>query len=245
MSKISITGYMSLMYGKEYLEASLLSVKDHIDKFVILYTPVGSQGHKTNLPNPDSEEEMRQIAQDVMGEKLIWSNKKYEYEAQHRDDALNYVGNSDILLGLDADEVFEPSDIDNALKTVFDGKDRWYGVEGFLNFWKSFENVLVDQFRPIRFINLKNTRGQGEVHQTIYHFSCAQRAEIIKFKWELSGHKSELFPDWQDKYFNWTPETEWLHPASHQIWHKPTSFNKELLPDILRQHRNFNLLLIP
>lgn len=243
---MKIIGYQPLLYGKEYLATSLNSVKDHVDKFVILYTPTGSQGHKTDLVNPDSEEEMRQIASDVLGNKLIWSSKEYSHEAEHRADALNYVGDANILLTLDADEVFEPADIEAALKTTFDSPLRYQGINGFINFWKSFDYILIDQFRPIRFINLKNEGGQGEVMQRIYHFSCAQRAEIVKFKWNTSGHRAELFEDWMDKYFNWYPgcAIEWLHPASHQIWQKPELFDKTTLPDILKNHPNYTKALI-
>src|SRR5690606_17559311 len=163
--------------------------------------------------------------------------KEYFSEGEHRGDALRYATGADILLTLDADEVFEPDDIENTLKTVFDGKERHFSVNGFINFWKSFDHVLFDSFRPIRFTNLKNNSGQGEVLQRIYHFSCAQNSEIIRFKWETSGHKAELFPDWMDKYFAWAEgcNIEWLHPASHQIWMAPEFFDKTKLPEMLKQ----------
>jgi hypothetical protein len=65
-------------------------------------------------------------------------------------------------------------------------------------------------------------------------------------KWNISGHAHELRPGWIDEVlYKWTPENNFpnLHPVAHGIWNA-TPYDKNTLPDILKQHPNFNKELI-
>ena len=144
MSKV--LGYMPLHYGADYLRESLLSVIDLCDVFVILHTPIPSYGFGTNVVCPETEEELRAIAQEVCGNKLVWSSKKYGSEGEHRKAIYGFTRGFDLLLAVDADEVFEPSELDNALNYAYTNKERYYGIKGYVNFWRSFNCIRNDTF---------------------------------------------------------------------------------------------------
>jgi len=64
---MKVLGFISIMYGKEYLRESLLSIRDHVDKMVVAYTYNPSHGHSTTLKCPDSVDEIHAICTEVLG----------------------------------------------------------------------------------------------------------------------------------------------------------------------------------
>lgn len=244
-----VLGFTSILYGKEYLKESLLSIRDHVDKMVVAYTYNPSHGHATSIPCPESVDEIHAICTEVLGSKLIWDEKQsYGAENQHRAVARKYSDGYDLILTIDADEVFEPSEVQTALQYAYNGKARRYGIKGYLNFWRSFDWVCTDGFRPIRIenLNVHNNEQDLECPLTIYHFSTAQREEITRYKYTAFGHANELRPNWlEDIFYKWTPDAPFddVHCVAFGIWN-PVRFDKSTLPDILKQHPNYNKELI-
>lgn len=244
---MKVLGFMPLHYGKEYLKESLLSIKEHCDKVVIAYSKNPSQGYGTNLTCPDSEEDMLNIANEILGYKLIWHYASgYSQEFQHRAVKYQYSANYDLLLSIDADEVFEG--LDEALKYAYENKERYYGIKGYINFWRSFDYACYDGFRPIRIENTKafNSEQNIECQMKVYHFSTCQREEIMRYKYNVFGHASEVRKEWLDKtYYGWTPENNFgdLHCVSLNLWNA-VPFDKTTLPESLKQHANFDKYLI-
>ena len=240
---------MTLFYGKEYLRQSLLSVKNHVDKMVIAYTRNPSHGFNSRLKNPDSENEMRLIAQEVLGDKLIWDSQEgYFNESQHRGRRYAFAPGFDIILTIDADEVFKEEDIKGAIEYAYNNPERYFGIKGYLNFWRSFNHVCTDGFRPIRIENLRseNQLQNHECPLTIYHFSTCQREEIMRYKYSVFGHASEIKKGWLDKiHYGWTPENNFgdLHPVSYNLWNA-VEFDKTTLPESLKLHENYNKRLV-
>ena len=60
-----VIAYTALHYGKEYLADAIRSVIDYVDQYWVIYTPVGSPGHRTDAPCPESKEELSWIANDA------------------------------------------------------------------------------------------------------------------------------------------------------------------------------------
>jgi hypothetical protein len=240
MAKYKILGYAPLYYGKEYLRESLQSVVNHVDEFVVLYTENPSYGHGTTLKCPDSEAELRAIAEEVLGPKLIWVKGQWGQEGAHRGEIYRYSGGYDGILAIDADEVYcqetLPIAIDMAMK-----QDRHYvGFGGYINFWRSFNNACYDGFTPVRFMNLHRDRSGSTavVPCTVYHFSCAQSREIMDFKYEIHGHKDEIRPNWLNGIY-YGDQIQDVHPTSYGLWNA-VPFDKNTLPESLKAHPNFN-----
>lgn len=244
-----VIGFMPLHYGKEYLKESLLSIKDYVEKMVIAYTYKPSQGHKTTLINPDTKEQLFEICNEVLGNKLIWDEaESYSMENQHRNVVLKYATGFDLIVSIDADEVFEQTEINNALNYAYTHNERYYGIKGYLNFWRCFDYVCLDGFRPIRIQNLNNHNNLQnlECPLTIYHFSTAQSRELMEYKYSCFGHASEIRKNYlNDIFYKWTQENNFgdLHPVSFDLWNA-VKYDKNKLPDILKSHPNFDKVLI-
>lgn len=237
---------MPIYYGTEYLRESLGSIVNHCDKIVVAYTHNPSHGHNSSRICPDTREDIYQIAKEVLGYKLIWDEQQfYPAENAHRNQVHKYSQGYDLVLSIDADEVFEQTELQTALEYAYNGTARRYGIKGYLNFWRSFNHVCTDGFRPIRIENLnRNNNIQDlECPLTVYHFSTAQSERIARFKFNVFGHANELKPNWlEGTYFGWNKDTNYLtdvHCVAYNIWN-PQPFDKTKLPYSLHQHPNFS-----
>lgn len=249
MQKIKVLGYMCVHYAGDYLKESLLSVKDHVDKMVISYSKYGSQGHRTDKPCPDSEKYIFETCFQVLGDKMVWDRKdSYGTESEHRNVKYKYTDGFDLVLTVDSDEVYKSDELPASFEFAYFGKERYYGIDGYINFWRSFNHACYDGFRPIRLENLhrkNNTQNLG-LKQTIYHFSTCQPEPIMRYKYLVFGHASELKPNWLDDiYYKWTPDNDIsdLHCVSYNLWNA-IPFDKNTLPESLKMHQNFNKDLV-
>ena len=245
MNKIKVLGFMTIHYGGAYLREALLSVVDHVDKMVIAYSRQPSQGHGTNKECPDKENDIYFICKTVLGDKLIWdAADRYGAENEHRAVKYKYSYGFDLVLTVDSDEVYASEQLQESFKYAHWGLHRFYGIDGYINFWRSFDWVCTDGFRPIRIENLnrKNQDQDINLKQTIYHFSTCQPVEIMSYKFGVFGHAHEVRPGWlQDVYYSWSPEAPFgdVHCVARDLWN-PVPFDKNTLPEILKNHKNFN-----
>lgn len=250
INNYKVLGFSSVFYGKEYERESLISIKDFVDKMYICYTRTPSHGHTTTEVCPDSEEELRTIAEEVLGDKLIWESfDGFSSEASHRDMRYKYSKDFNLILSIDFDEVFE--NVPAALDFAFNNKERFYGLNNYINLWRSFDYCNRDGFRPIRVENLHagNQLQNHECPMKVYHFSTAQSEECLRYKMKIFGHASEIASNYlDDKYYAWTPETRnevtHLHPASQDVWIQAEDFDKTTIPNYLKIHPNYNKILI-
>lgn len=249
MSKYKVLGFMTIHYAGDYLKESLLSVVDHVDKMVIAYSKQPSQGHGTDLACPDSEEYIFNTCKEVLGDKMIWDRaERYGAENEHRNIRYKYTHSYDLVLTVDSDEVYKSDELDASYDFAYWGIEKFYGIEGFINFWRSFNYVCLDGFRPIRLENLhrKNNTQNLNLKQTIYHFSTCQPEPIMRYKYLVFGHANEIKKNWLDEtFYGWTPDNNIsdLHCVSYNLWNA-VPFDKESLPESLKIHKNFNKDLV-
>ena len=237
---MKVIGYTPLHYGKEYFKESLEAVIDLCDKYVVLYSPNPSYGYGTNAVCPDSEDELKNIAQEVCGNKLVWINKVYSNEGQHRQEVFKHAKGFDLLVTVDADEVMCTEDLKAGLEVANKGIHRNYGINGYINLWRNFDTQCKDGFQPVRVINLRNQhKDQSTLNIKIWHFGCCQGKDIMNYKYLIHGHKDELRTDWL-KDFYYSDRMIDLHPVAHDLWNA-TPYDKELMPKSLRLHPYFNL----
>lgn len=230
--------YIPLHYGSEYLDACIRSLHNHVERIVILYTPTPSHGKGTDAMCPDSEIQLKEIALNASN-KIDWIKlPQMDYEGKHRDYAFQYTDGYDVLVSADADEVWDEISLDYAIKNAYDGQHRRYRVDGFINFWKSFNEVCYDWFHPVRLWNLRKQHEETDLMGRVYHFGCAQREEIMRYKYLIHGHRDELRPDWLNTVY-FTDQKHNLHCTSNGIWNA-VPFDKSVLPEILKQHPNYD-----
>ena len=240
---------MTIHYAGDYLKESLLSVVNDIDKMVIAYSRQPSQGHGTKLKCPDSEQYIYETCKEVLGDKMIWdAADRYSSESEHRNVKYKYAENFDLVLTVDSDEVYKSDELPASFEYAYFAKEKYYGIDGYINFWRSFNHACYDGFRPIRLENLNcknNTQNLG-LKQTIYHFSTCQPEEIMRYKYKVFGHASEIKKNWLDEtFYGWTPDNNIndLHCVSYNLWNA-VPFDKNTLPESLKIHKNFNKDLV-
>jgi hypothetical protein len=77
----------------------------------------------------------------------------------------------------------------------------------------------------------------------VYHFSTAQRMDIMRYKLEIHGHKDEIRPNWLSGIYEaWQPGMvidKGLHLVSYDLWNA-VPFDKTTMPEILKQHPNYD-----
>lgn len=250
---MKVMGFMTLHYGKEFLREALLSVRDHVDVMVVAYTALPSHGHTPSLPCPDSKEELYVICREAIGDKLAWHELEkgefYPNEASHREVRYKFAsrGKYDLILTVDADEAM--IDIPPALEYAYNNPERYYGIDGYKNFFRSFNWICTDGFRPVRIENLRRNNQMQNLNcpMTIYHFSCALTEATMRYKYSSFGHANEIKKDYLDEiFYKWHPVTNPigdLHCVSYNLWNA-VAFDKTQLPEYLKIHPYYNLEII-
>jgi hypothetical protein len=248
MTTYKILAYSPLHYGSEYLSEAIQAIYPCVDKIILLYSEKPSYGFGTSIENPDSREKLKAIA--ALYNKCQWVEVNPCHEGNHRAQIGNFTQGYDGLLAFDADEVYDTEDLRQMIQTCMNSKSYRFGIDGYINFWRSFDWVCYDGFRPIRFFNLhndSNQKGNEDAKCKIYHFGCAQSMAIMQYKLLIHGHKSEIRPDWLNSvYRHWRPGikiNKGLHLVSHDLW-DAIPYDKTNLPELLKSHPNYNKTMI-
>ena len=241
-TQIKTLAYIPLHYGKEYLEATIKSIDNHVDKILILYTEKPSYGQVGGLKNPDTREELKKIAFDS-SDKIQWVEIQATQENKHRQMAFEYANGYDLIMAVDADEVWE--DVEEAKQAAYEsgckhvnvGGDRWW------HFWRSFNECHRDGFYPTRFHVVGGKEESTIIHKgKIYHMGYAQSEAITAYKISCHGHK-DIKSSWlKHKWLNYKKGvTKVLHPDSETVWIETQPFDKTTLPKVLKDHPYYNL----
>ena len=246
----------ALHYGKEYLAWSIRSTQDAVDEVLVLYAAAPSFGHGGEVPCPETEEELLQEANRFATKPVRWHPGRWRSELEHRFAALAEArkAGADLVLVVDADELWAPGVAQTTLRSVYDANRAGRWMASFRNFWRSFDWEVRDGFLPVRIVDLRhpltfdaNLR-HDEQPEPVLHFGYAQSEQMVRYKWSCHGHQSELRPDWLEKKFlNWTPESTDLHPVARDLWKKayPVSPHVQgLVGHLLADHPYYRQSLI-
>ena len=235
-------------YGSEYLDACIRSIDPFVDQINILYSPKSS--HRVapvGAVCPDTRDTLRGIAK-AASNKIVWHNVMgATAEHAHLAHAFYHAGDCDLMLRMDADEVWEPNSLQNCIDQAVNIDSMYIGIIGFVNFWRSFDHVVLDRFGPLRIHNMKSkNKTAAMIDGTIYHFGYAINEATMNYKLAIHGHKDEWRADWLDRWLAWTPETvgENWHPCTDAYWHTVEPFDKTILPDYLKTHPYYNVPII-
>lgn len=241
---MKIISYTPLHYGRDYLADAIRSVIDYVSEVWILYTPIGSHGHRTTRICPETRDELRTIAERAAGSKLYWYDGEWPHEGAQRDTITRLVPNADVILALDADEIWlEPQRaIDQALAGT---AQRWRVP--MVHFWRSFHYAIINDVAfPHRVYIPSRTAGDDAYCDTrpIAHMGYAQRGEIVEYKQHTHGHKGEWRADWYEN--RWLPNSHTdVHPTNHDYWYPQRVNAWDYLPDWMRDHPYADLECIP
>jgi hypothetical protein len=245
--------YTALHYGSDYLDWAIQSIIDHVDEYHVLYSAVGSHGHRTDVPNPDTREQLYALASDAAGSKLIWHDGEWAHEGYQRDSIHTYAPDADVILVLDADEIWSEQLAHNLIANVADGAfNHAKRVRiPIIHYWRSFYRcVLHDPAYPERIIL---PRHQGATVtatvpalRPINHMGYAQRSEIVEYKQHTHGHKGEWRKDdWFNSIFMDPVRRTDLHPVGSEFWTAEDIDPWDYLPAWMKAHPYADLDIIP
>jgi hypothetical protein len=244
---VMIIAYYPIHYGSDYLGYSIKSIYDRVDQIHILYAQNPSHGHGTNLKNPDTFDKLLE-ASSQFGDpqnKIVWHHGEWPYEGAQRD-TINKIAskvNADMILAVDADEIWDENVLDQAITTAFQNNKK-FNLIRMLTFWRCFNKVVTDEMCPNRIILPKAEEGTNYLTGRVHHFGYARTIENIEYKMSIHGHKNEWRKEWIDIYKNWphSRNTD-LHPTCENMW-TVEDFDKTTLPDFMHQHPYYDLEII-
>lgn len=244
MAMTNVVAYTALLYGRDYLASAIRSVIDAVDEYHILYTPIGSHGHRSDIPCPESRDELYEIARQAAGSKFRWHEATWAHEGQQRDSIHQYAPDADVILVVDADEVWSVGAVRYAQFAAAFGQYRRYRVSMW-HYWRSFRRVVMhDPAFPVRVICPKkpDSETQLDCHYwdgcRIHHFGYAQRPEIVEYKQHVHGHRGEWRRDvdWFRERFMANAQHD-CHPVGSEYWQpEPVDPFALGLPEWMREH---------
>jgi len=244
-----VLGYIMLHYGSDYLDYAIRSIEAECEKIIILHSAKPSHGTGTDIEYPDDVFDLYHIVR--KHPKCVWITVNAGAEGDHRGKIWDWTDGYDILINVDSDEVWEPTQLRAAIEKAATIDNKVIGVNGFKHFWRSFNHVVEpDFFTPVRLFNLRSKHIRSEtlverVDTTIYHFGYAIQPEMMRYKLSIHGHHNELKPGYFDTWNNWKGERKGLwHPTSNQIWFDIVDFDKTKLPKFMCEHPYYNLDII-
>lgn len=256
MSKI--IAYTALHYGTDYLGWAIRSVIDYVEEYHVLYSAIGSHGHRTEAVCPDTRKQLYAIAQKAAGDKLHWHDGEWAHEGLQRESIHEYAPDADMIFVLDADEIW-PHD---TVMEIADIPSRygWYQIRlPMIHYWRSFHQaILHDPAYPIRVIFPKNKvhgttitytesskiRESGiyvEPVPPINHMGYAQRSAIVEYKQHTHGHKGEWRKDvdWYQDRFLANAQRD-CHPVGSEWWNPETINPLDYMPPFMALHPYFD-----
>jgi len=240
---MNVQSYTVLHYGADYLGYALRSVYDFMDGLHVVYSPHPSHGHRAETTPPEGRDLLVDIAfaHDPLG-KVHWHDVDFWDEGPLRDAAVRIAQahGAELVLVVDCDEVWPEETLAGVLSHVWDsdlGRRDW--LINFTTLWRSFDWAVRDDLWPVRLLDLRQSGGVAYVPRElgpIYHFGYAVRDQIMRYKWDIHGHKAELRPGWLDgKWAAWPPPPD-CHPTNDRDFWRPEPFDRTALPPLMRGH---------
>lgn len=243
-----------LHYGREWLMWSLRSVMDFVDDAYIFYTPTPSHGHSTAMVNPESRDELFDIA-NLMDAIWIDCPRHFAHEGEHRTFAVETLKQRgfDTVVVVDADEVWDQEVMAQALRAAKEDTTARSFRIGMRHFWRSLKWVCDDPAMPTRIIKPSMPLDAPEAYLPgyvgkVFHMGYAQSAEIIQYKQSIHGHKNEWRPGWFENIFmDWIPGRGDVHPTCIDYWN-PVKYEDDpshTLEHLVGDHPYYAMEIIP
>lgn len=220
-----VIAYCALHYGADFLPWSIRSIIDSVDEWHILYSPTGSHSVRIPEPCPETRDQLFRIASVEAGDKLRWHDGDWWRENQQRESIYQYAPDADMIIVVDADEVFAPGLAAYLVKLAPFVTYRFTRLP-FWHYWRSLKRVIRhDPAFPVRMILPRWQGGEATFHIPpwlpddfrVHHFGYSQRSDIVRYKMKVHGHIAELRSRWFEDVFMANAQTD-CHPVGSEWW---------------------------
>jgi hypothetical protein len=230
-------------YGADYLRyvirsSEYLSEGGEAPPHVCLYTARATFGFQPRLPNPETCEQLRDIALAAGGSRVIWRDDL----PPAMDTVFGMFPEAEIVVELDSDEVLSPGLAQHVLKCYNAGlldRDKYFLPTAHL--WRSFRHICRGGDHPRLYVRRNApTHDWHALPQPapdyLYHFGYATTQRVQRYKWACSAHQNELRPEWWADIWGAYPyRLTDLHPVQTGLWNAEPC-GVEVLPPCMADH---------
>jgi hypothetical protein len=224
-----VAAILPLHFGKDYLAYAMRSVADVVDEYLIMYSPVPNHGvFDTSMPCPDTRDELLEIAYGdgpyFQGDVVRWFDYTgWRSEGEQVQSGWQYT-DAEIIVKLDADEIWSPGLLSDAIAYGLDQQVREIRVP-LVHYWRSFHKAFThDPAAPGRiylreFASGETTYTPAEAMGRIQHFGYSLSLNLMRYKWQTHGHSPEFRRDvnWFDDIYAANRQYD-CHPIGSDAW---------------------------
>lgn len=248
---MKIVGFTALHYGLPYLDAAIRSVIDAVDEHYVIYSDIGSHGHRTDVPCPDSREDLMEVAHNAAGNKLRWYEGHFSTEGNQRDMIYQVAPDADVIIVVDSDEIYPVKLVETIVNLPAENAPIREFRVSMVHFWRSFSKCVThDPAWPTRVIYPKaKPIGSGMFALSepgpIAHMGYAIPPYLMEYKWRIHGHLNELRRDvdWFHDVFMANRQYD-CHPVGSEYWNPETVDPWLYLPEWMKSHKYANMAVI-
>lgn len=220
-----VAAIICLHFGRDFLPYAMRSVLDVVDEFYVMYSPVANHGvYKDGLTCPETRDELLEVAFSVAPDITRWFDcSNWRSEGEQFKAAWPHT-NADVIVKLDADELWPPGLLADAIG---------YGIQQQVHeirvplrhYWRSFYKAFTnDPAAPGRiylreFATGETTYATDDTRHRIQHLGYALPANLMRYKWQTHGHSPEFRRDcdWFEDVYAANRQTD-CHPIGSDSW---------------------------
>src|SRR3990167_2827666 len=148
-------GFMILHTGVPYLRYAIQSILPQVDKLMIFYSEMPSQGFQTDIPCPDTKAELMseafEAAKTSPKTPVHWVDGEWANETDHVNEVWECAEGYDWVYRIDADEITPSGMVDEMIRQA--NAQEYHFKEFSIPFahgWRSFSRCCRDGSHPIR-----------------------------------------------------------------------------------------------
>ena len=223
----TVCAILPLHYGKNFLEMAMSSVIKDVDEFVVMYTPRPNHGKTSSpIPCPDTRDELLDVVFNTVPYARWYDCDQWPNEGAQFDDGRRRT-DADIVIKLDADEIWAPGLLRDAVRHGIESKTREVRV-GMRHYWRSFYKAFTqDPAFPGRIYFKEFTSGETSYNSPdsrhrIHHLGYCETLDIVRYKMSIHGHINEFRNDvnWFEDVYKANRQTD-CHPIGSDSWSNP------------------------
>lgn len=203
------------------------SVLDVVDEYFVMYSPIANHGvYNPLLVCPESRDDLVESAFSVAPDSTRWfeygawrgEGEQFKAAWQHTD--------AEIILKLDADEIWMPGLLEDAIAHGVQERAREIRVP-LRHYWRSFYKAFTqDPAAPGRiyvreFDRRETTYAPADERNRIQHFGYAQNLNLMRYKMATHGHSPEFTNrNWFEEVYAANRQYD-CHPIGSDAWMVP------------------------
>ncbi len=214
-----------LHFGADFLQYAMRSVSDDVEQHIIMYSFVPNHGHfDTSVPCPETHDQLAEVAFRTAPDKTRFFGS-YDWKSEGEQFMAGWpYTDADVIVKLDADEVYPPGLLADAIAYGIEHRAREIRLP-LIHMWRSFyKGFTHDPAAPGRIYLREFESGEvtytpPDVTERIWHYGYSLPVELMRYKVRTHGHLSEFRKDcdWLNDVYIANRQYD-CHPIGSDYW---------------------------